>query len=90
MYQKLCFSEDNKLGELLQVATGMERLPFLGFDKPASLLFKHETDETDATRFFPFYNTCAITVSLPCLHKQYDIFSFHMRCSLGIQNFTEV
>ena len=86
----MCFLEDNKPGELLQVATGMERLPFLGFDNSASLLYRHETDENGSTIFFPFYNTCAIAVSLPCIHKQYDIFSFHMKCSLGIQTFTEV
>ena len=51
----MCFLEDNKPGELLQVATGMERLPFLGFDKPTSLLYRHETDENDVLSRYHYH-----------------------------------
>lgn len=51
----------------------------LGFDRQPELQFLH-----DDSSLFPKANTCALILSLPVVHKNYESFVFSM--NYGFQN----
>ena len=68
------FADEGQLPKLLQLLTGMEVIPALGYDHTPKLTFGHPIDlGGDFTRNFPLINTCMLTLRLPVL-DDYDQF----------------
>ena len=78
------FAEDNKLGDLLVFATGLDAIPPLGIEPSPTLVFDHPADdEDDHSRGVPYANTCANSLHVPVL-ADYELFKERMMLALEV------
>ncbi|KAJ8050140.1 G2/M phase-specific E3 ubiquitin-protein ligase [Holothuria leucospilota] len=71
-------------------ATGLTRLPILGFSEKPTLGFDHPEDligDEALRRGFPFANTCGLILRLPVLENE-DEFMENMRSAVSFRLFT--
>jgi len=82
----VCFADGRHrltLADVLFFATGVKRMPPLGFNPPPTLQFLHDKEANGELSRFPKANTCSCCVSLPVLHNTFEQFTADMVFAIG-------
>lgn len=81
----MCSAERGALRSLLAFATGLDRIPSVGFDPRPKITFGHAEDleASDQSLEYPKANTCANSIRLPIL-RSLEKFKANMHSALSM------